>query len=41
MGQNVSYPFAVDQGRPFALTASCTFRAVMSTANAETHPPFS
>ena len=41
MGQNVSYPFAVDHGRPFALAASWTLRAVMSTARAKIGDPFS
>ena len=33
-GQNVSNPFAVVHGNPLALTASCTFLAVISTASA-------
>lgn len=33
-GLKVSKPLAIDQGRPLALTASWTFRAVMSMARA-------
>ena len=35
MGVKVSKPFTADQGKPFFLTSSCMFRAVMSTARAE------
>lgn len=34
MGVNVSKPLTADHGSPFFLTASCMFRAVMSTARA-------